>query len=102
MLIVAGTITMKKVSDLEQFMTDARSIIPLARSSDGNLFFTCTVDDPAAGTALMYEQWTDEKSLASYLAREEVKSLFAKWSDRMENAVRKYDASKERDPRENS
>ena len=99
MLIVAGTITMKEVSDLEPFMTDARSIVPIARSSDGNLFFTCAVDDAAAGTALMYEQWTDEESLASYLAREEVKSLFAKWSSRMENAVRKFDASNERDPR---
>ena len=102
MLIVAGTITMKEVSDLETFMTDARSIIPIAQSSDGNLFFTCAVDDAAAGTALMYEQWTDEESLAKYLAREEVKSLFAKWSSRMENAVRKFDASNERDPRNNS
>ena len=100
MLIVAGGIRLKNPSDLNEFVEDARKSIPAARASDGNISFTCMVDDAVAGEAFMFERWRDESALQTYLTRPEVAALFAKWGHRIENDVKKFDASNERSPRD--
>jgi quinol monooxygenase YgiN len=100
MLIIAGGIRLKDPSDLNEFVADARRSIAAARASDGNITFTCMVDDAVAGDAFMFERWRDESALQAYLARPEVAALFTKWGHRIENAVRKFDASNERSPRD--
>jgi quinol monooxygenase YgiN len=100
MLIIAGGIRMKNRAELTEFVEDARKSIPAARASDGNVSFTCMVDDSNAGYAFMFERWRDENALQAYLARPEVTALFAKWGYRIENDVKKFDAFNERSPRD--
>ena len=99
MLIIAGHVYVDP-SDIEELVADARATIPGARAADGCLFFSQTMDDPAAGSLLVLERWRDQEALDAYLTRPGVVAIFAKWSIRMRNEVRKFDASNERSPRE--
>lgn len=97
MLIVAGLVHVDP-SDLQQFVAEARATLPAARTADGNLFFSCVVDDPGSGSVLMFERWRDQAALDAYLSRPEVLAIFQKWGPRMRSDTRKYDASNERNP----
>ena len=100
MLIIAGGIRMKNPAELNEFVADARKSIPAARAADGNVSFTCMVDDGEAGDAFMFERWRDESAFQAYLARPEVAALFTKWGHRIEIDVKKFDAANERSPRD--
>ena len=99
MLIIAGHVFVDP-SEVEAFVADARSTLPMGRAAEGNLFFSIMLDDPAEGSVTVLERWRDKASVDAYLARPEVVDLFARWSDRMRNEVRMYDVSNERSPRD--
>ncbi|MUG68024.1 putative quinol monooxygenase [Shouchella clausii] len=97
MIMIAGHVYVNP-DELEAFVSEARATIPLARATDGCLFFSCAIDDPKEGSMIMLERWRDQEALSAYLAAPHVQALFAKWGSKMRNEVRKYDASNERAP----
>ena len=97
MIILAGHVYVDP-ADINELVADARATIPAARAADGCLFFSFTLDDPAAGSMLVLERWRDQAANTAYLAKPEVRALFTKWGGRMTNEVRKFDASNERSP----
>ena len=65
--------------DLREFVDDAHTIVaPIARKTSGCIFFSIAVDDPAAGSALVCEQWHDQAALDALLEQPAVKAHFAK------------------------
>jgi len=99
MLIVAGHVFVAP-SEVDAFVADARSTLSIGRAAKGNLFFSFTLDEPAEGSVTVLERWNDRASLDAYLARPEVVAIFTRWSGRMRNEVKLYDASNERSPRD--
>ena len=97
MIIIAGHV-FTDPADIHALVADARATLPKARAFDGCLFFSQTLDDPDAGSMLVFEQWRDEAALTAYLAQPHVVDIFARWADRMRNEVRKFDVANERNP----
>lgn len=97
MLIVAGY-TYVDPTDLEKFVADSRALLADARTEEGCLFISFTLDDPEAGSMLVLERWRDQAAHDAHLAKPEVVATFAKWAGKLGNEVRKYDAFNERPP----
>lgn len=97
-LIVAGRVFVP-ADDVETFVAEAQATYPIAAANPGNVLISFCVEDAAAGTVTVLEQWASQEALDRHLAAPEVMALFAKWSPHMRNEVRKYDALNERDPR---
>jgi quinol monooxygenase YgiN len=99
MIIVAGRVYIDSY-DVPAFMTDARSTYPVAAKNPGCIFISFCVHDEAEGVITVLEQWKSQDALDRHLSSPEVVDLFSRWSARMRNAVRKFDAINERDPRD--
>ncbi|MFI0775255.1 putative quinol monooxygenase [Streptomyces sp. NPDC021212] len=97
-IIVAGRVFVP-ADDIETFIAEAQATYPIAAANPGNVLISFCVEDAAAGTVTVLEQWASQKALDRHLATPEVMALFAKWGPRMRNEVRKFDALNERDPR---
>ncbi|OKI02298.1 hypothetical protein A6A06_14695 [Streptomyces sp. CB02923] len=97
-VIIAGRVFVP-AGDVETFVTEARATYPIAAANPGNVLISFCVEDAAAGTVTVLEQWTSQEALDRHLSTPEVVALFAKWGPHMRNEVRKFDALNERDPR---
>lgn len=97
-LIVAGRVFVP-AGDVETFIAEAQATYPIAAANPGNVLISFCVEDAAAGSVTVLEQWASQEALDRHLAAPEVLALFAKWGPHMRNEVRKYDAFNERDPR---
>ena len=98
MIIVAGHVHLEP-SDIDEFVNDAQATYPLAAANPGNLLLSFSIDDAAKGLVTVLEEWTTAEALSTHLATQRVQDIFAKWSPRMRNEVRMFDATNERDPR---
>jgi quinol monooxygenase YgiN len=99
MIIVCGFVHLNS-RDVDNFMNDAQVSLSLARSAPGCLLISFAIDDHKAGRIVVVERWKSQEDLDQHLTRPEVVAIFQKWSPRIKNKVRKFDASNERDPRE--
>ena len=97
MLILAGHVYVDPAR-VGEFVAEARATLPGARATEGCLFCSFTLDDPATGSVLVLERWRDQAALSARLAAPEVVEMFGKWGGAMRNEVRKYDAANERLP----
>jgi len=97
-IIVAGRVFVP-ARDIETFIAEAQATYPIAAANPGNVLISFCVEDAAAGTVTVLEQWASQEALNRHLATPEVMALFAKWGPYMRNEVRKFDALNERDPR---
>ncbi|MGR3937865.1 putative quinol monooxygenase [Streptomyces sp. BRA346] len=96
-IIAAGRVFVP-AHDVETFIAEAQATYPIAAANPGNVLLSFCVEDAAAGTVTVLEQWTSQQALDRHLATPEVMALFAKWGPNMRNEVRKFDALNERDP----
>ncbi|WP_442845858.1 putative quinol monooxygenase [Leeuwenhoekiella sp. H156] len=99
MIIIAGNVYVNPF-EVEAFVSEARTTIPLGLKNKGCISISFTLDDKDAGSMLVLERWKDQASLDKHLAQPEVVALFTKWGPKMRNEVKKYDALNERDPRD--
>ncbi|MBI0383805.1 antibiotic biosynthesis monooxygenase [Streptomyces albiflaviniger] len=97
-IIVAGRVFVP-ADDIETFIAEAQATYPIAAANPGNVRISFCVEDAAAGTVTVLEQWASQEALDRHLATPEVMALFTKWGPRMRNEVRKFDVLNERDPR---
>ena len=96
MLIIAGHIRTQP-SLVEALARDLRAGIPRTLKEDGCFAYNFALDDAAAGTVLVYERWRDQAALDAHLAAPEIAEFLGRWGGKVELAVRKFDASNERD-----
>ncbi len=96
MLIITGHI-LTDPSTVEELARDLRAGIPRTLTEDGCLAYAFALDDAAKGSILVLERWRDEAALAAHLATPAIADLMEKWTGKFEIAVRKYDASNERE-----
>ncbi|MEU4205380.1 antibiotic biosynthesis monooxygenase family protein [Streptomyces sp. NPDC026294] len=96
-VILAGRVFVP-AGDVETFITEAQATYPIAAANPGNVLISFCVEDAATGTVTVLEQWTSQEALDRHLSTPEVRALFAEWSPRIRNEVRKFDALNERDP----
>lgn len=95
MLILVGHIKTSP-DQVSALLADLKSLIPATLLEDGCLAYSFALDDAATGAVLVYERWRDEAALAAHLAVPAVGALLGNWGDKVELAVRKFDASNER------
>ena len=98
MIIIAGQVHVDP-DDVTEFITEAKATYPIAAANPGNILLSFCVDSAATGTITVLEQWMTQEALATHLGTPQVQQLFAKWTPRMRNGVRMFDAVNERDPR---
>jgi quinol monooxygenase YgiN len=98
-LIVAGRVYVAP-TEVERLVAEAQQTVLLALANPGCLLMAFTLDNLAAGSMLVFEHWHSQEALAAHLAKPEVVAFFTKWSRRMRNEVRKFDATNERSLRE--
>jgi quinol monooxygenase YgiN len=96
MLIIAGHLR-TDASQVEALARDLRAGIPRTRQEEGCLAYCFALDEAAAGTVLVYERWRDQASLDAHLATPEIAEFLGRWGGKVELAVRKFDATNERD-----
>jgi len=95
MIILAGHL--KTSPDLVEDLAAAlNSRLAETLVEDGCLDYNFAIHDRAAGTILVYERWRDQAALDAHLALPEIGAVLGGWADRIEIAVRKFDASNER------
>lgn len=95
MIILAGHL--KTSPDLvEELAAALASLVPATLLEDGCLNYHFAIDDKAAGTILVYERWRDQDALNTHLALPAIGAVLGGWADRIEIAVRKFDADNER------
>lgn len=95
MIILAGHL---KTSPhlVEELAAALASLVPDTLKEDGCLNYHFAIDDKAAGTILVYERWRDQDALNTHLALPAIGAVLGGWADRIEIAVRKFDADNER------
>ncbi|MGF7154241.1 putative quinol monooxygenase [Novosphingobium gossypii] len=96
MLVLAGHLKTSPhlVADLAAAL---RALVEPTLREPGCLAYHFALDDPAAGTVLVYERWSDEAALAAHLGQPAVQELLGGWVDRIDiSGVRKFDAANER------
>lgn len=96
MIILAGHL--KTAPDLvEELAATLRGLVEPTLKEDGCLNYHFAIDDPAAGTILVFERWRDEAALQTHLAQPAVTAVLGGWADRIDiSGVRKFDAANER------
>lgn len=95
MIILAGHL--KTSPDLVgQLAADLGKLVADTRREDGCLDYAFAIDDAAAGTILVYERWRDQAALDVHLGLPQIGAVLGGWADRIEIAVRKFDAANER------
>lgn len=96
MLILAGHL--KTSPDLiEDLAATLRSLVEPTLKEDGCLNYHFAIDDPEAGTLLVFERWRDEAALTTHLSQPAVQNVLGSWADRIDiSGVRKFDATNER------
>lgn len=95
MIILAGHL--KTRSELvEELAAALASLVADTIKEDGCLNYHFAIDDKEAGTILVYERWRDQDALNTHLALPAIGAVLGGWADRIEIAVRKFDASNER------
>lgn len=98
MIIIAGNVFVDP-TEIEEFVKEARATMALGKANEGCISITFTIDDKETGSVLVLERWKDQALLDRHLSLPEVVAIFSKWGPKMNNEVKKYDASNERDPR---
>jgi quinol monooxygenase YgiN len=98
MIMIAGHVHLDP-ADVDEFMVDAQATYPVAAANPGNVLLSFAVDNAEKGTVTVLEEWKSTDALAAHLATHQVQQIFAKWTARMRNEVRMFDATNERDPR---
>lgn len=95
MIIIAGHL--KTSPDLVVELSAAlNSLVAETVKEDGCLDYHFAIEDKAAGTILVYERWRDQEALNTHLALPAIGVVLGGWADRIEIAVRKFDAANER------
>lgn len=96
MIVLAGHL--KTAPDLvEDLAATLRGLVKSTLKEDGCLNYHFAIDDPAAGTVLVYERWRDEAALATHLSQPSVTGVLGNWAARIDTSgVRKFDTSNER------
>jgi quinol monooxygenase YgiN len=98
MIIIAGHVHVDP-ADINEFIVDAQATYPLAAANPGNVLLSFSVDSAEKGIVTVLEEWTSTEALAAHLGTHQVQEIFAKWTPRMRNEVRMFDATNGRDPR---
>jgi quinol monooxygenase YgiN len=95
MIILAGHLTTSP--DLvDELLAALNSLLDDTRKEYGCLDYHFAIEDRNAGSILVYERWSDQDALSAHLAQPTVGSVLGGWADKIEIAVRKFDASNER------
>lgn len=95
MIILAGHL--KTSPDLvEELSAALNSLVADTLKEDGCLDYHFAIDDGSDGTILVYERWRDQDALNTHLALPAIGAVLSGWADRIEIAVRKFDAANER------
>ena len=98
-IIVAGRVFVPP-ADVETFLAEAQAIYPVAAANAGNVLMVFALEDAATGSVTVREQWANQAALDAHLTVPQVQAIFAKWAPLWRNQVRKFDAARERDPRD--
>jgi len=97
-VIIAGRVFVP-AEDVETFVAEARATsYPLAAANPGNVMISFCVEDAAAGSVTVLEQWASQEALDRHVATPEITALLTKWGPRIRNEVRRFHAD-EKDPR---
>ncbi|WP_019067960.1 putative quinol monooxygenase [Streptomyces hokutonensis] len=97
-VIIAGRVFVP-AEDVETFVAEARATsYPLAAANPGNVMISFCVEDAAAGSVTVLEQWASQEALDRHVATPEITALLTKWGPRIRNEVRGFHAD-EKDPR---
>ena len=95
MIILAGHL--KTSPDLvEELAAALNSLVADTVKEDGCLDYHFAIDDRTTGSILVYERWRDQDALNTHLALPAIGAVLGGWADRIEIAVRKFDAANER------
>lgn len=95
MIILAGHL--KTSPDLvEELAAALQSLVADTVLEDGCLDYHFAIDSKAEGSILVYERWRDQDALTTHLALPAIGAVLGGWADRIEIAVRKFDAANER------
>lgn len=95
MIILAGHLKTSPAL-VEELFSALRLLVEDTRREDGCLDYHFAIDDAATGSILVYERWRDQAALDAHLALPSIGAVLGGWADRIEIAVRKFDASNER------
>ncbi|MFY7834984.1 MAG: putative quinol monooxygenase [Novosphingobium sp.] len=95
MIILAGHLKTSP-ANVDELYAALRSLVADTLQEDGCLDYHFAIDDHAAGSILVYERWRDQDALNTHLALPAIGAVLGGWADRIEIAVRKFDASNER------
>lgn len=95
MIIIAGHL--KTSPDLvEELAAALNSLVADTLKEDGCLDYHFAIEDKATGAILVYERWRDQDALNAHLSLPAIGAVLGGWADRIEIAVRKFDAANER------
>lgn len=95
MIILAGHLKTSPAL-VEELAAALGSLVANTVKEDGCLDYHFAIDDKAAGSILVYERWRDQDALNTHLALPAIGAVLGGWADRIEIAVRKFDATNER------
>lgn len=95
MIILAGHLKTTPAL-VDELLATLHMLVADTRQEDGCLDYHFAIDDAAAGSILVYERWRDQDALNAHLALPAIGAVLGGWADRIEIAVRKFDASNER------
>ncbi|MET0546265.1 MAG: antibiotic biosynthesis monooxygenase [Caulobacterales bacterium] len=95
MIVIAGHLRIAP-EFVEDLAAALRSLAPATLKEDGCYNYHFALDDPAAGTILVYERWRDQAALAAHLALPSVGAVLGGFGDKISIEVRKFDALNER------
>lgn len=91
MIVISGHIKTDptKVEDLHKALSALKG--PTLQE-EGCIDYHFAIDDPAAGTILVYERWASQDALTAHLSAPHVGTLLGDWGDKVEMDVTKFDA----------
>ena len=95
MIIILSNIHVS-LPDVNEFLTDLRTLALSVRIREGCLFYTVALEDARAGRLLVAERWQDQAALTAHLGAPRTSAFVEKWRHRMRGKVQMYDASNER------
>jgi quinol monooxygenase YgiN len=95
MIILAGHL--KTSPDLvDELLAALNALLEDTRKEHGCLDYHFAIEDRNAGAILVYERWSDQDALNAHLALPAIGAVLGGWADKIEIAVRKFDATNER------
>ncbi|MES2300688.1 MAG: antibiotic biosynthesis monooxygenase [Pseudomonadota bacterium] len=95
MIILAGHLKTSPAL-VEDLAAALGSLVADTLKEDGCLDYHFAIQDKAAGSILVYERWRDQDALNTHLCLPAIGAVLGGWADRIEIAVRKFDATNER------